>query len=248
MWMDGNRLKMNESKTKFIQFGSRQQLNKCYTQHLAVNDCPISKVTDIKYLGACLDQNLSIKLHIKQKCRAATANYQRISIIRKYLTVSACKQIVHGLITSHIDYCNSLCYGLPKCEIKKLQRVQNMAAKLVLGKGKIDSPTVCLKELHWLPVALRIEFKILTLVWKCLNNEAPAYLIDLLHTNTTERTLRSNTKKQLIIPKSKCKTFGERSFAVSGPRLWNQLASDIQHAKSIDQFKAKLKTLMFSKF
>ena len=58
-----------------------------------------------------------------------------------------------------------------------------MAVKLELGKGKFDSSTACLKELHWLPVALRIEFKILTLVWKCLNNEAPAYLIDLLHTN-----------------------------------------------------------------
>lgn len=58
------------------------------------------------------------------------------------------KLVVHGLIISHIDYCNSLFYGLASCKIHKLQHVQNMAVKLVLGREKLDSSTVCLKELH----------------------------------------------------------------------------------------------------
>ena len=95
-----------------------------------------------------------MKLHIKQKCRAALANCQQISMIRKYLTVAACKQIVHGLITSHMDYCNSVYYGLPKREIKRLQHVQNMTAKFIPSRGKFDNPAACLKELHWLQVAL----------------------------------------------------------------------------------------------
>ena len=80
--------------------------------------------------------------------------------------MDACKQVVHGLIISHIDYCNSLFYGLPKTAIKKLQRVQSMEAKLILQKQKYDSVTACLMELHWLPVNLRIEFKIMMMVWK----------------------------------------------------------------------------------
>ena len=109
---------MNDSKTEFIQFGSRQQLEKCVTDHLSVNECAIPKVTVIKYLGTYLDQNLSIKLHIRNKCRNAMANYHCISIIRKYLTGEECKQIVHGLIISHIDYSNSLYYGLPNVTSK----------------------------------------------------------------------------------------------------------------------------------
>ena len=82
-----------------------------------------------------------MKLHIKHKCKIVVVNYQQISIISKYVTTVACKHIVHGLITPHINYSNSLYYGVPKCDIKKLQQLQNIAAELVLGKGKFDSLT-----------------------------------------------------------------------------------------------------------
>lgn len=247
-WMNGNRLKMNDSKTEFIQFGSKQQLKKCVAQNLVVNNCEIGKAHVIKYLGVYLDENITMKTHIKQKCRAAMANYYRILNIRRYLTVDACKQIVHGLIISHIDYSNSLYYGLPKCDIQKLQRIQSIAAKMILRKRKYDSVTACLNELHWLPVALRIEFKILTVVWKCLNDQAPQYLMELLHIGSNVRSLRSIVHKQLVIPRAKCKTFGDRSFSVSGPRLWNNIPMDIRSSTTLDIFKSKLKTFLFSKF
>ena len=176
------------------------------------------------------------------------ANYHRIKNIRKYLTVDACKQVVHGLIISHIDYCNSLFYGLPKTDIKKLQRVQSMAAKLILRKQKYDSVTACLKELHWLPVNLRIDFKIMMMVWKCLNGQAPSYLVELIHLDCKKRPLRSSSSNLLVIPKTNSKTFGDRSFAVSGPVLWNKLPTDLRVCKSLEQFKSKLKTWMFSKY
>ena len=189
-----------------------------------------------------------MKQHILSQCRSAMANYRRIASIRKYLTIDACKQIVHGLIMSHLDYCNSLLYGLSNCEIKKLQRIQNLAAKLVLNRNRLDSSTACLKELHWLPVSLRIQFKILTLVWKCLNGQAPDYLTDMLKLRTSTRALRSSTRTVLLIPRTKCKSFGDRSFAVAGPRLWNDLPSTIQCAPSLQVFKTKLKTWLFSKY
>lgn len=245
-WMEHNRLKMNDSKTGFIQFGSAKQLCESVTQTLSVNKCEISKVNVTKYLGVYLDKNLTMKSHIQSKCRSAVANYRRIASIRKYLTIDACKQIVHGLIISHLDYCNSLLYGLPDCEIKKLQRIQNMAAKLVLNKNRLDSSTACLKELHWLPVTLRIQFKILTLVWKCLNGQPPDYLTDMLKLRTSKHVLRSSAKAILLIPKTHCKSFGDRSFAVAGPRLWSDLPSDIQFAPTLQVFRTKLKTWLFS--
>ncbi|KAJ8026390.1 hypothetical protein HOLleu_34216 [Holothuria leucospilota] len=132
---------MNDSKTEFIQFRSAKQLCKCVTQTLSVNNCEISKVNVIKYLGAYLGKNLTMKSQIQSKCRSAMANHRRIASIIKYLTIDACKQIVPGLIISHLDYCNSLVYGLPNCEIKKLQRIQNMAVKLVLSKNMLKLRT-----------------------------------------------------------------------------------------------------------
>lgn len=112
-------------------------------------------------------------------------NIQRVKQVRKLLTIDACKIIMCGLVLSHLDYSNAILAGLPKCSINKLQRVQNIAAKLVLNRHKFDSSTECLKELHWLPIRLRIEYKIVILVHKCLNGQAPNYLMDLLRTRTS---------------------------------------------------------------
>ena len=77
---------------------------------------------------------------------------------------------VLGLVISHLDYASSILVDLPKCDINKLQRVQNMASKLVLGKAKYDSATECLKQLYWLPIKMRIKFRLLCLIYKTLNN------------------------------------------------------------------------------
>ena len=73
-----------------------------------------------------------------------------------------------GTIISHLDYCNSIYIGLSETDLKKLQRVQNITAKIVLGKGKFADPTNCLRTLPWLPIKYGVEYKILCMVYKCL--------------------------------------------------------------------------------
>ena len=97
--MDNNRLKMNDT----ILFGSRQQLVKCTIQSISVNDCDIPRVNVIKYLGAYLDENLTLETHIRNKYRIAMTNYHRIKKYRNISDCDSCKQVVHGLIVSHID-------------------------------------------------------------------------------------------------------------------------------------------------
>ena len=146
-----------------------------------------------------------------------------------------------SLVISHLDYANALLGDLPKCSIDQLQQVQNIAAKIVLGKGRYDSSTRCLAELHRLPIQQRIEFKIITLVHKSLHGLAPQYLVNLFTRKVPRREgLCSNGRtSQLEIPATTRKTFAARAFSVLGPQLWNQLAEELQQIDSYTSFKKK---------
>ncbi len=170
---------------------------------------------------------------------------QHISRIRKHLTLEATKTIVHSLILSRLDYCNSVLAGLPDCEISKLQSVQNAAAKLITRSRKFDHVTPILRELHWLPVHQRILFKVLVLVYKALHGLSPDCISALIVPYKPARELRSSSKPSLVIPKHATKAYGARAFSIFGPIAYNSLPQDITTAPSLNCFKSCLKTYLF---
>ena len=90
------------------------------------------------------------------------------------------EMLVHAVILSRLDYCNSLFFKMGKSNTYKLQKVQNAAARLVARKRKREGISEVLRELHWLEVEQRIMFKILLLVFKCVNGVCSANLIEKL--------------------------------------------------------------------
>ena len=219
-WMDGNRLKMNNGKTEFKMFGSKYQLNKCITHQININGVPVQRADVIRYLGAWMDKHLSLKHHVKLKYRAVMFNLIRIKQLRSYLTEATCNILVMSLVMSHIDYANSILMNLPEHVLGQMQGVQDMAAKIVMGKSKYDSSTQCCKALHWLPIKAHIEHKLLTLVHKCVHGEAPQYLKDLISEHKSNRQgLRSAKEyKKLSVPCTRRSTFADRAFSVNGPK------------------------------
>ena len=139
--------------------------------------------------------------------------------------------LILGTVIVHLDYTNNgLFAGLPNVDIKRLQGIQTMAAQIVLGRSTIDSATQCFKELHWLPIQLRIYYKILLTVYKCLSNQAPTLLsmlqivtptlLSMLQRQTITRTTRtSQDQTRLVVPRTTKKIFADRSFSVVGPTL-----------------------------
>ena len=157
-------------------------------------------------------------------------NLQMIKNIWKFLTRDSCMKLVVHLCLSHLDYSNSILYGLPNSTIQQMQNIQKYGAKLVLGRSKYDSNKEALAELHWLPVKFRIKFKILVFVFKCLRGEAPKYLTNLLVrcTKLTHNLRSSNREDRLAIPRTVRQTLTSRSFNVAGPTFWNRLPNHVK--------------------
>ena len=133
-------------------------------------------------------------------------------------------------------------------KVKKLQQIQNIAARYVTGARKNDHITPILVQLHWLPVSYRIVFKHLFFVYKSLNGLCPQYLTNLLEHQKSARSLRSNVQDLLIQPTCKTKTYGDRAFSVCAPKIWNTIPLEIRQSSSVLLFKKKLKTFFFIRF
>ena len=175
-------------------------MNKCTTNGLNIEGATVYRSQVVKYLGAWLDSEHTLKMHVKKKCTNAMLNLQKIKNIQKYLTIESCRKFVVSLCLSLLDYSNSILYGLPKSTIKQMQNIENYGAKLVLGRNKYDSNKEALTELHWLPIKSRIKFKVLVLVFKCLKGEALEYLRNLLvRCPKSAHNLRSNNIKDRLI-------------------------------------------------
>ncbi len=201
----------------------------------------------VRNIGSVFDAQMKLEENVKQMCRNAYIHLRKIKYIRPYLSKKHAEVLVHAFVTSRIDFHNSLLYGLPQSLLNKVQKVQNAAARIISRQGRYDHITPTLYQLHWLPVYYRIQFKILILVYKCLNNAAPRYLSELLSIHTANRALRSNGHIQLCRPVANYRSYGDRAFSIAGPKLWNALPSNIRSSRSINHFKSQLKTHLFSK-
>ena len=123
-------------------------------------------------------------------------------------------------MTSRLDSCNSLLFGLPDKLIHRLQLLHHRAAPLIKHTQKHDHSTPVMRSLHWLPVRSRIIFKILLLVYKSIHGLAPAYLSELIKPYAPESNLQSGMKNRLIEPLRRLVTFGDQAFYKAGPTLF----------------------------
>lgn len=198
-----------------------------------------------KNIGVTLDTELTMLPHISNVCRSCYGQLQSVARIRPHLTEEAAATLIHSFVTSRLDNCNSLLYGLSDQALHKLQLVQNSAARIVTRSKAHEHITPILKRLHWLPIKYRIKFKICLTVFKCLQGKAPQYLCDLIRPYQPSRTLRSSDAGLLQPVRANLKTYGYRSFAVAAPEQWNYLPQGLRDSKELEQFKKDLKTHLF---
>ena len=247
IWMRTNKLKLNDEKTDLLVLSARHR-PQIDIDYITIGSEQIRPSVTVSNLGTIFDNYLTMEKQIAATCRSGFFHIRNIARIKRHLPFESNQILIHAFVTSKLDYCNSLYYGLPNCLIQKLQYVQNSAARLLTCSRKHDHITPILRELHWLPVQERISYKILLLTYKTLTTGSPQYLKDLLVPYIPTRNLRSASKQLLSVPRYKLKTYGHRAFSVAAPTLWNSLPLDIRNSGSINIFKSNLKTHLFKSY
>ena len=252
-WMQNFFLKINEDKTQIIVF-SRPTLGANFQEtQVTLNNGEEILITDkIKYLGFHFDRFLSFTSHVNKIVSHCYQLLNTVRQLRKYLTQTEVETLVHSIITSRVDYCNSLFFGAQKTNcIMKLQRLQNSASKIVLRKGRLQG---CpsgerLNILHWLTVEKRIVFKVLVIIYGCFIGTAPVLVSSLLQrkfpSSTIDDDFNCDFDDRLYYP---VYSIGRRAFIFYAPRMWNALPIDIRSSVNKDIFKNKLKTYLWSSY
>ena len=242
-WMRLNKLKLNDNKTEFLILGSPMNLAKVNCTTIQIGEDVIKSTKHVRNIGGYFDAEMKMDVQINNTCKSAWFNLRRISKIKPYLTTEQLKMVIHAYVTSRLDGYNALLAKAFKYQTDKLQSIQNCAGRLIIPGFHI---TPILKELHWLPVAQRIQFKILLLVFKSLHNHGPNYLQELLKPKKYSRCTRAADDTLILEkPSTNLKTYGERSFSYYGPLIWNNLPLHIRSLESVTSFKSELKTHLF---
>ena len=147
-----NNLQLNDDKTKILVFHAKHRPAP-YLDCMQVASAELKPSEDARNIGVIFDPHVSLDRQIASVCKSAFYSIWAISRI----SLDTAKTLVHALVTSKVDHCNAVLYGLPKYKIERLQYVLNFAARLVTLTHKYDHIIPVLMELHWLPVEQRIE-------------------------------------------------------------------------------------------
>ena len=234
-WMSTNKLKLNPGITGFLLIGNERQRSKYLSMFpielLGVKSYPAKSARN---LAVIFDKNFNFRSHICAICSSCIYHILDLRRIRRRLDLDIVKLLANALVSSRLDYCNSLLSEIAETDLTKLQSVLNRLARVVTKSPPFPRSVPLLRSLHWLPVKYRVHFKICLLT----------YLRSLIAISLPSRSLRSNRGITLSITRIKTDT-GARAFSSCAPSLWNNPPLSVHSTTSVATSRRRLKTYLF---
>jgi len=246
-WFLENGMLLNPDKTEAVLFGTRSQRTKVdISAGVEVAGVKVPFSDTVKLLGVKLDSELSLDKHVNDVVRSCSYHTRALRHIRPLLTVEAAQMVAHGIVSARLDYCNGLLYGTSARNFDRLQRAQNALARAVCQAPITSSATELRRQLHWLPIRQRVEYKLATITYKTRQSGVPAYLATFLNEYQPVRELRSSDRQFLVKPVTKL-ALSSKAFSVNAPTVWNSLSFNTRAATTFSSFKRGLKTELFTR-
>ena len=207
----------------------------------------LSVAHSVKDLGVIVDKNLSFDEHISVLASDLINKLVMLSRIRHLFDQQSLFIIINSLLFTKLFYCSTVWSGTSKTNIHKLQLVQNFSARSLSGKRKFEHITPTLKDLNLLPVSDLLLTRDAVLMYKCMNNLAPAYLTCLFKKRSSIHQHNTRNSNNFDIPK--CGTAkAQNSFSYRVVSIWNSLPREILNSPSVSVFKRKLKSYYFERW
>ena len=249
-WMARNRLKLNAGKTEVMIIKSIHDRDD-NPMEIKLFDRVVEASPYARNLGVIFDDKLKMDKHVSHVVRGCMGYLNNLWRIGGMMDKDSRIRMVNVFIHSKLDFCNSLLFGINKSQLKRLQKVQNSAIRYVFNWKKRRGITALSKELHFLPITARIQYKIALLMYNVVHGQAPEYLKDDVKMRQRKLyELRADDDSTLLEEKihgslKLQKEVTKRGISIAGPVTWNSLPRLLRESTSVAEFKKYLKHHLF---
>ena len=236
-WLQANKLSLHIGKTSCMIFGNnrKKELQDNPNLDISLSDEDISQESDCKYLGITLDNQMKFEIHVNDvinKMKRALGIFSRAS---QFVDSRTRITLYNTLILPHLDYCSTVWSGsLRKCDLVRLQRIQNRAMRVILQCHPRTHILDMLGTLKWMSIKQRLHYNLSVFMWKIVNDHVPGYLSNIntpvanIHNYNTRMSNGSSLYRKRTSPKS---------LSSFGTKCWNELPQHVRDARSLYSFK-----------
>jgi hypothetical protein len=243
-WTRQNFLLLNVEKTEFMAIGTKKQLAKLPTSlTIEGKSFPLKPV--VRNLGILLDSNLKFSAHIDSICRTSYGNLRALHRLRRVLSNGQLAVLMHALVLSRIESSPAVLFGVDECLLKKLQRVIRAAFRVTYRLKRSQKISELMRQKGWLSVHDCIRMRWCLIIYKAIRCGQPEYLSRLLSCVSSDRTLRSQARKELTVHGSRSE-MGKRSFMVAASQIWRTVPMNVRENVGVHSFRLAVKNWLLT--
>lgn len=242
-WFQGNLLTINVSKTNYIIFAAVNKKMPNFVP-LTINNQPITRVYQERFLGLILDSNLNWKPHLLQIKSKLTSLTGALRGVVRCLPPQVRYTIYNSLVKPHLDYLIEVWGTAAKTNLNMIQIAQNKLIKRLFNYNFLTPTTILYKETKILNILQSYIYNTCILIRKILTKDIHIQITFTKKQQVQKIKLRNANDIKLSVPRT---NYGKKSIMYEGAQLYNKLPKDIKHAKSIKTFKKLLKHYLLTK-
>ena len=233
MYFQLNGLLLNESKTQCIFLGSRQYISEIGDDiHINFNGTVIKPMETVKNLGVHFDRYMTFEKHIEELNRKVMGTLIYLNRLKNLFEPETRLIVVQALALSMINYCFIIWGSTSNVLMKRVQRLQNFAARVAIGTvRKYEHISPFLLELGWLKMKEKLTYDVCVFVFKVLRNLFPDWLYNFSTVNSLTGVITRQANH--LVARRANTNIGSREMNTIGPQVWNRLPASLKDEDSL---------------